>query len=49
MSMSVTPEAGGSLVATETRVVGTSPETTRRFRRYWFVIRWGSGALRGAG
>jgi hypothetical protein len=42
----VRPERGGSRVITETRVAGTSPEATRAFRRYWLVIRLGSGAIR---
>jgi hypothetical protein len=42
----VRPERGGSRVVTETRVAGTSPEATRAFRRYWLVIRLGSGAIR---
>ena len=46
MNFTVTPERGGSLVATETRIVGTDAEATRKFRRYWFAIRLGSGAIR---
>ncbi len=46
LNFTVTPERGGSLVTTETRIVGTDAEATRKFRRYWFVIRLGSGAIR---
>jgi hypothetical protein len=42
----VRPERGGTRLVTETRVAGTSPEATRAFRRYWLVIRLGSGAIR---
>lgn len=42
----VTPERGGSRLTTETRVVGTDAEATRKFRRYWFLIRLGSSAIR---
>jgi len=42
----VRPEDGGSRLITETRVVGTSPDATRAFLRYWRVIRPGSGAIR---
>jgi hypothetical protein len=46
ISFLVYPERGGSRVITETRVVGTSPEATRAFLRYWRAIRPGSGAIR---
>ena len=46
ISFLVRPERGGSRVITETRVVGTSPEATRAFLRYWRAIRPGSGAIR---
>jgi hypothetical protein len=46
MSFLVRPERGGSLVVTETRVAGTSPDATRAFRLYWLAIRLGSGAIR---
>ena len=26
--------------------MGTDPEATRKFRRYWLLIRLGSGAIR---
>ena len=42
----VTAEAGGSQVVTETRIVGTSPEATARFRRYWRVVGPGSALIR---
>ena len=41
----VTPDGrSGSRVLTETRVVGTDAQGSRLFRRYWFLIRGGSGA-----
>jgi hypothetical protein len=39
-------EPRGCRVMTETRVAGTSPEATRVFRRYWFLIRPASGVIR---
>jgi hypothetical protein len=42
----VRPEGGGSRVTTETRIVGTDAAATRKFRRYWLLIRLGSGAIR---
>ena len=35
----VRSEGTGSRVVTEARAVGTSPDATRLFGRYWFVIR----------
>jgi hypothetical protein len=46
MAFLVRPEGGGTRVVTETRITGTSPEAVRAFRRYWRVIRPGSGAIR---
>jgi hypothetical protein len=46
IAFTVFPERGGTRVKTETRVVGTSAEATRLLRRYWFVIRPGSNAIR---
>jgi hypothetical protein len=46
MAFLVRPERGGTRVVTETRIAGTSPEAVRAFRRYWRVIRPGSGAIR---
>ena len=37
---------GGTRVSTETRIVGTSPDASRRFRAYWTLIRLGSGVIR---
>ena len=42
----ITADAGGSRVVTETRIVGTSPEATGRFRRYWRVVGPGSALIR---
>lgn len=42
----VTAQAGGSRVVTETRIVGTSPEATVRFGRYWWVVGPGSALIR---
>ncbi|MEV0352633.1 hypothetical protein AB0H88_43335 [Nonomuraea sp. NPDC050680] len=33
-------------LVTETRVLATSPDARRAFRRYWIVIRLGSGLIR---
>jgi hypothetical protein len=46
MNFSVAPEGDGSLVRTETRIVGTDPQATRKFRRYWWLIGWASAAIR---
>ena len=46
LSLTVSPEANGSRIHTETRIVGTDAQGTRRFRRYWTVIRLPSGAIR---
>ncbi len=46
MNFRVTPDGDGSRITTETRIVGTDAEASRKFRRYWFVIRLGSGAIR---
>jgi hypothetical protein len=39
-------EDGGTRLTTETRVLATDPASRRRFRRYWRVVRPGSGAIR---
>jgi hypothetical protein len=39
-------QGNGTLLTTETRVRATDPASRRRFRRYWFVIRPGSGLIR---
>jgi hypothetical protein len=46
IAFTVFPEREGTRVKTETRVVGTSAEATRLFRRYWLVIRPASDAIR---
>jgi hypothetical protein len=46
MNFAVTPERNGSRITTETRIVGTDPAATRKFRLYWLLIRLGSGAIR---
>jgi hypothetical protein len=46
MNFLVVPDEGGTRIVTETRVAGTSAEATKSFRRYWRVIRLGSGAIR---
>jgi hypothetical protein len=45
IAFTVFPERG-TRVKTETRVVGTSAEATRLFRRYWLVIRPASESIR---
>jgi hypothetical protein len=46
LNFTVRPERGGSRITTETRIVGTDAEATRKFRRYWLLIQLGSGAIR---
>ena len=46
MGFWVTALQGGTLVQTETRALATDPASRRRFARYWWLIRPGSGAIR---
>ena len=46
LNFAVRPERDGSRITTETRIVGTDAAASRNFRRYWLLIRLGSGALR---
>ncbi|MGH3081505.1 MAG: hypothetical protein ACRDNH_10290 [Gaiellaceae bacterium] len=46
LNFHVRAEGDGSRVTTETRIVGTDADASRKFRRYWFLIRFGSGAIR---
>lgn len=46
MNFTVKPDGKGSRITTETRIVGTDAVATRKFRRYWLLIRLGSGAIR---
>jgi hypothetical protein len=46
LNFRVVPEGAGTRITTETRVIGTDGGATRKFRRYWFLIRLGSGAIR---
>jgi hypothetical protein len=46
LNFQVRAEADGARIVTETRVAGTDPQATRKFRRYWLVIRPASGAIR---
>jgi hypothetical protein len=46
MNFAVGAERGGSRITTETRILGTDPEASRKFRLYWLLIRPGSGAIR---
>jgi hypothetical protein len=46
MNFRVAPDGEGSRVTTETRVLGTDPGASRKFRLYWLAIRPGSGAIR---
>jgi hypothetical protein len=46
MNFGVGPEGEGTRIKTETRVVGTDAAASRKFRRYWLLIRLGSGAIR---
>ena len=42
----LTAESGGTRLSTETRIHATDPTARRKFRRYWSVIRPGSGLIR---
>jgi hypothetical protein len=46
MDFLVRPEGDGSSITTETRVIGTDPGATWRFRLYWLLIRPWSGLIR---
>ena len=46
MNFIVRAEGLGCRLVTETRIVGTNDVATRRFRRYWRLIRPGSGMIR---
>lgn len=46
MNFSFHPVGGGTRVATETRILATDPDTCMRFRRYWSIVRIGSGIIR---
>jgi hypothetical protein len=46
MNFTVRPDGDGSRITTETRIVGTDAAAARKFRRYWVLIRPGSGAIR---
>jgi hypothetical protein len=46
MNFRFEPQGEGTLLTTETRVLATDPASRRRFRRYWLVIRSGSGLTR---
>jgi hypothetical protein len=46
MNFRFEPEASGTLLTTETRILATDDLSRRRFRRYWLVIRPGSGLIR---
>jgi hypothetical protein len=46
MNFAVRSDGDGSRITTETRVLGTDPSASRKFRAYWVVIRPASGAIR---
>jgi hypothetical protein len=46
LNFTVRPEGAGSRITTETRIAGTDAAAKRKFRRYWLLIRLGSGAIR---
>lgn len=46
MNFRFEPQGNRTLLTTETRVQATDPAARRRFRRYWVVIRLGSGLTR---
>ncbi len=46
MSFLVRAEGRGSRLVTETRILATDPAAARSFRRYWRLVRPGSGLIR---
>jgi hypothetical protein len=46
VNFAVSTAGAGSRLVTETRVLCTDAVAARRFRRYWLVIRLGSGGIR---
>lgn len=46
LNFTVAAEGEGSRITTETRIAGTDAAAARKFRRYWLLIRPGSGAIR---
>jgi hypothetical protein len=48
MNFGFDPAGAGTRVTTETRVLATDAASRRSFRRYWLVIRPGSGLIRRA-
>ena len=46
MNVTVRGQASGTLISTETRIAGTDPGATRRFRLYWLLIGPWSGLIR---
>jgi hypothetical protein len=46
MNFRFEPDGAGTKLTTETRVLATDSASRRRFRRYWLVIRPGSGLTR---
>ena len=46
MNFRFTPERDGTRLSTETRVQATDEATRRAFRRYWLLVRAGSGLIR---
>jgi hypothetical protein len=40
--------SGGTIITTETRIMGTSEEASRKFRRYWRIVMPGSALIRRA-
>ena len=46
MNFRFTAERNGTLLSTETRVHATDAATRRAFRRYWLLVRAGSGLIR---
>lgn len=46
MNFALTPERGGTRLATETRVRATDEAARRAFRWYWLLVRTGSAVIR---
>ncbi|MCG8914808.1 hypothetical protein L6E12_03225 [Actinokineospora sp. PR83] len=46
MNFTLCGQSGGTLLKTETRVTATDDTARRAFRRYWLLVRAGSGVIR---
>lgn len=46
MNFRFTPDERGTVLSTETRVLATDEEARRAFKKYWLLVRAGSGVIR---